>query len=175
MSDLKSASPALTFCSVLYRSELWDQSKLLIFIESLGIQNDFLFVHDHPSMNEYYSKEMAGELKRFFVFDSRPAPREDLIELKVRADQLERKYSALEKREFNLDIGIVTMEQMVLATGKPYSHRPYLGRGVYAELTYHWEKGAWKTFPWTYPDYANEAARSHFELVRSMLKEQLSP
>ncbi len=145
---------------------------MALLIET-GIHNDLYFSHQHNSMHEYYDKEMGEPLSRFFVGDMRLRSREDLVALKLKADVMEKKYCVNGARTFNFDPGYVAMEQMVLATGKPYSHRPYLGDGVYAELTYAWEGGQWRSFPWTYPDYADGRALEYFELLRQMLKGEI--
>jgi hypothetical protein len=43
---------------------------------------------------------------------------------------------------------------LILATGKGYSHRPYLRDGIYADLTLIFSDGTFRPLPWTYPDYA---------------------
>ena len=72
------------------------------------------------------------------------------------------------RRPVNLDPGYVEESKLVLASMKNFSHRIYLGRGVYAELTLMYRGGAWCAMPWTFPDFAsgrydaflNEARRS---------------
>jgi hypothetical protein len=58
----------------------------------------------------------------------------------------------------------------VLASCKDYSHRLYLGDGVYGELTLIFEHGAWRAMPWTYPDYRTEAYQAFFSRVRNDVK-----
>ncbi len=57
----------------------------------------------------------------------------------------------------------------MLATTKDHAHRIYLGRGIYAEVTLTFLKGAFEPMPWTYPDYRTEAYRRFFEQVRADL------
>ena len=66
----------------------------------------------------------------------------------------------------NIDPGYLLMERFVLATGKNYSHRIYIGQNIYADLTLTYEKGHFKTLPWTYPDYAGEPIQSFLNKVR---------
>ncbi len=61
----------------------------------------------------------------------------------------------------------------MLATGKNYLHRIYLGRGVYADLTLIYEKGGFQPLPWTYPDYASPEVRAVLALMRERLLDQL--
>ncbi len=177
MSSLGPATKAMPFVSILFQSKLWTEEQLIeLLTQRLQMSWDFTFVHKHPSMHEYYEKEMGEGLSRFFVVSYDLISREKLIDLKKVCDALEREYfqSSSMKRSFNLDPGIICLEQVVLATGKPYSHRPYLGDGVYAELNYAWEAGHWKSYPWTYPDYCDAHALEQFELMRVVLKNQLA-
>lgn len=178
MSELKASSQVYSFCSILYKESIWGNKEeaLIEMVGSLGISNDLLFFHDNDSMHSYYEKEMGAGLKRFFVFDTHLKGREALISQKIKADQLERDHfqeGQRQARSFNFDPGYISMEQMVLATGKPYSHRLYLGEGVYGELTYAWESGCWVPFKWAYPDYKDPRACEVFEQVRCMLANQL--
>ena len=174
MSDLTCASRVLPFCSILYQKSKLSQDELTSLLQvKIGLSCDYLFEHTHPSMHEYYEKEMGAGLGRFFVIAGEAIERSELVDLKIRCDALEKELSD-NGRSFNFDPGILALEQVVLATGKPYSHRPYLGRGVYAELTYAWEAGQWVPFKWTYPDYCDPKALEYFGLMRTVLKNQLS-
>jgi hypothetical protein len=62
----------------------------------------------------------------------------------------------------------------VLATGKNYSHRIYIGEGIYAELTLVFERGAFRPLPWTYPDYADRPLRDFLQRVRGQYAEDLN-
>jgi hypothetical protein len=54
----------------------------------------------------------------------------------------------------NLDPGYLTRERLVLATGKNYTHRIYLGGGIFGDLTLTYSRGGFKPLPWSYPDYS---------------------
>jgi hypothetical protein len=71
----------------------------------------------------------------------------------------------------NLDPGLLTEENFILATGKNYSHRVYLRDGVFADLTLVYRKGEYLPLPWTYPDYASPAIREFLAQVREELRE----
>jgi hypothetical protein len=70
----------------------------------------------------------------------------------------------------NLDPGLLTPENFILATGKNFSHRVYLGNGVFADLTLVYRNGGFHPLPWTYPDYASEEVRS---LLRDLRREHM--
>jgi hypothetical protein len=70
------------------------------------------------------------------------------------------------RREANIDPGYLLLERLVLATGKNFSHRIYVGRGIYADLTLIYQRGAYRALPWTYPDYAGAPLGRFLAAVR---------
>jgi len=50
----------------------------------------------------------------------------------------------------------MALEHVVLATTKGYSHRIYLGEGIFADLTLLYENGTYRPLQWTYPDYGGD-------------------
>jgi hypothetical protein len=66
----------------------------------------------------------------------------------------------------NIDPGYLLLERFVLATGKNYAHRIYIGQNIYADLTLTYAKGGFQTLPWTYPDYASPEIRDFLLQVR---------
>jgi hypothetical protein len=116
--------------------------------------------------------------RRVFSFE-RLIAQEQLAEIKCRTNSLETKLSTQGRRSVNIDPGYLLFERFVLATGKNYTHRIYIGRGIYADLTLIYQKGAYRPLPWTYPDYAAPQMGSFLVKVRQKygadLKAQLSP
>ena len=116
---------------------------------------------------EYYETEMGSPLfRRIFAFKNL-IKQSSLAEIKLATNNIEHKYSKNGKRIFNLDPGYMIKSRFVLATGKNYSHRIYIGKKIYADLTLIYTKGSFQTLPWTYPDYADKKMLSHLEIVRN--------
>ena len=65
------------------------------------------------------------------------------------------------------------MERLVLATGKNFAHRIYIGKCIYADLTLIYQKNGYQPLPWTYPDYAHGSIRHFLTLVRNKYMEDL--
>jgi len=61
----------------------------------------------------------------------------------------------------------------VLATTKNHAHRIYLTDGIYGEVTLHYRDGAFRGFPWTYPDYASPLYCALFKEIRDVYRQQL--
>ena len=115
----------------------------------------------------YYESEMGTPLFRRILVFERLIKQSALAQIKIITNDLELKYSKNDKRIVNLDPGYILRERFVLATGKNYSHRIYIGRGIYADLTLIYAKGRFQTLPWTYPDYAEQNMLTYLEQVRN--------
>jgi len=114
----------------------------------------------------YYEKEMGGPLFRRMLAFKQEIEQTDLPDIKLFTNSLEKACETAGNRRVNIDPGYLVHERFVLATGKNYTHRIYLGKGIYADLTLIYTKGSFQTLPWTYPDYAHENIRSFLERVR---------
>ena len=117
----------------------------------------------------YYAREMGDGLFRCHWCFEHPVPRGALAELKLTSNLLEAAVSEGGPRRVNLDPGLLTAESLVLATTKPYSHRIYLGKGIYAEVTLIRRRDGYEPMPWTYPDYRDERTLRFLEGVRSRM------
>ncbi|MCY3556505.1 MAG: DUF4416 family protein [Gemmatimonadetes bacterium] len=121
------------------------------------------------SFSSYYEREMgAGLVKQFLGFGPLVNP-EDLVEIKRACNDLEAglaRPDGLPGRGLNIDPGYVNGGQLVLATTKNYSHRIYIGKGIFGEVTLLYTRGEFTPLPWTYRDYRTEAALAFFTRVR---------
>ncbi len=121
----------------------------------------------------YYEKEMgSGLLRRFFVFKTLIG-QENLAEIKLETNAIENRFSADGRRQVNIDPGYLLMERLVLATGKNFAHRIYIGKCIYADLTLIYRKDGYQPLPWTYPDYAHDGVRRFLVLVRNKYMKDL--
>lgn len=152
MSKLKPPLPVKPFVSLLcsrpeYEAAVWEA-----LTRPFG-PPDLISGWLPFTQTEYYTPEMGPELQRrlaVFLHLMDPAA---LVTWKKVAQELEARLSLGGRRLINLDPGYLTRERLVLATGKNYTHRLYLGQGIYSEVTLIYQKGDWQSLPWTYPDY----------------------
>lgn len=104
----------------------------------------------------YYDDELGTPLWRRVLAFARLVPQDRLKEAKARTNALEDRLARPDgRRRVNLDPGLLTQERLVLATGKNFTHRIYLGDGIFGDLTLVFQAGSWQTLPWTFPDYAS--------------------
>ena len=114
----------------------------------------------------YYAAEMGAPLFRRMLAFKPLIKQTALTEAKITTNTLEQEYSSNGKRLVNIDPGYLLQERFVLATGKNFTHRIYIGRQIYADLTLIYTKGRFQTLPWTYPDYADGVMLSYLTRVR---------
>lgn len=121
----------------------------------------------------YYTREMGSPLYRRMFSFKRLIAQQDLAEIKLQTNRIERSYEQQGRRRVNIDPGYLLNERFVLATGKNFTHRIYLKDGIYADLTLIYQKGDFQTLPWTYPDYAAKDLTCYLKQVRLRYSDDL--
>ena len=114
----------------------------------------------------YYATEMGDTLHRRMLAFKRLVDQTSLAMAKLATNDVEKKYTEDGRRSVNIDPGYLLNERFVLATGKNYTHRIYIGSGIYADLTLVFQRGDYQSLPWTYPDYRSEPVISFLKQVR---------
>ncbi|MBF0468078.1 MAG: DUF4416 family protein [Desulfamplus sp.] len=122
---------------------------------------------------DYYYAEMGFPLFRRMVVFKDLIEQSDLAEVKEYTNMLEKSRETNGKRSLNIDPGYLLLSRFILATGKDYAHRIYIGRGIYADLTLMYKKGSFRTLEWTYPDYASDDISNFLEKVRAKYAQDL--
>lgn len=115
---------------------------------------------------DYYEPEMKAPLFRRMLTFKELVRQSALAEIKILTNEIESNYSRENKRRINIDPGYMLKERFVLATGKNFSHRIYIGKKIYADLALIYTKGDFKKLPWTYPDYSDQKMLSFLRQVR---------
>ncbi len=127
----------------------------------------------------YYEAEMGKNLwRRFTSFEKLITPA-SLPSIKFKTNKIEERYSREDGgRRINIDPGYISLGKLVLATTKEGPHRPYLAKGIYADLTLIYKEKGFRPLEWTYPDYASkevvELMNNLRERYRLQRKEGLS-
>ncbi len=124
------------------------------------------------TFTSYYHEEMGAPLQRIMVAFTKLIPRNSLPDVKNRTNIIEESLRINGRRTVNLDPGILSLENICLATTKPYSHRIYLDKGIWTEITLMFRKDSYESLAWTYPDYASRELIDIFNKLRSIYKER---
>jgi Domain of unknown function (DUF4416) len=129
--------------------------------------------------SDFYQEEMGPGILRKFIFFERLMDPGDLSEIKIKTTRIENSLAvqagSRARRRINLDPGYVTEAKVVLATTKDYSHRLYIGNGIYAEVTLRYgnKDRSFTPFDHTYLDYGSETYRTMFNKSRELLRTAL--
>ena len=174
MSTLKEPKPVYLFTGIIYKPG----SELVGCIEALKAElgeTDFESPELPFECTSYYEDEMGEGLKRRIICFEKLITRVRLRDIKVFTNSLEEEFSDEETRTINIDPGYIAQEHVILATGKGFAHRPYLGKGVYADLTMVYRGDEFETLEWTYPDYGTREMRELFKSLRAHYTGKLDP
>jgi hypothetical protein len=174
MGTILQHPPVKPICGILYDAESLLPDVFAALEDAFGPMD---FQSEALAFNhtDYYRTEMGDSLtRRFVAFETLMSP-EWLPEAKHRTNALERRFlNASGGRRVNLDIGYIAPAKLVLATTKDHGHRIYLANGIFAELEYWYQRGAFTPLAWTFPDYRQEAYRTIFTRIRERYLKQLA-
>jgi hypothetical protein len=123
--------------------------------------------------SSYYNRELGTPIFRRVVGFEALVTQDQLPEIKLWTNGVERRWTEHDRRSFNLDPGLLTHERLVLATGKNFTHRIYLHSGIWADLTLIYTRGRWQTLPWTFPDYAGSVLQDHLTRIRTLYAQKI--
>ena len=115
---------------------------------------------------DYYEKEMGTKLFRRIIVFQDLIEQESLAKIKNITNTIEKMYESDGNRSVNIDPGYMLPSRFILATGKDYTHRVYIGEKIYADLTLIFKNGDFQTLEWTYPDYAARDMKDFLLKVR---------
>jgi hypothetical protein len=129
--------------------------------------------------SDFYQDEMGPGILRKFIFFEHVMDPGDLSAVKIATTMIEKNLAVQAgncvRRRINLDPGYVTEAKVVLATTKDYSHRLYIGKGIYAEVTLRYgnKDRSFTPFDHTYLDYCSEPYITMFNKARELLRTAL--
>lgn len=155
MSRPSPAEPVKLIFS-LFAKEAGTINEAIEILSSSYGQPDFVSTVMPFDYTDYYSPEMGENLVRRFLAMEKLIGPEALPDIKLATNEIEEKLASDSQRRINIDPGYISKAHLILATGKSYTHRPYLRDGIYADLTLVYQGKKFCALPWTYPDYADE-------------------
>jgi len=129
------------------------------------------------TQTDYYKDELGPNALRQFVTIENLIDPGKLAQIKHDTNSLEQQLADSLKlslpRPVNLDPGFIEPSKLILASTKNFSHRIYIGNKMFAEVTLMYEKGSWRHFEFTFPDYRQSCYQDFLTKVRTRLMEQL--
>ena len=125
------------------------------------------------TQTDYYEPTMGLGLRKIFFTFQRPFDPGNIAEIKLQTNQWEQLYARQsnhsQPRPLNLDPGYLTLGKLVLASTKDHTHRIYLARGIFAEVTLYYRHGRWESHEWTFADYRRDDYQQFFSECRELL------
>ena len=122
------------------------------------------------TFTDYYEKEMGPNLIRQWVAFHDLVEAEQIVDFKKTTGSLEKRFLGLNgKRRVNIDPGLLSLHNLVLASTKGFAHRIYLRSGIYADLALIFQSGRFQPLPWTYPDYQTPVCQEFLMRCRKEL------
>ncbi|MBC7352253.1 MAG: DUF4416 family protein [Thermogutta sp.] len=129
------------------------------------------------SHTDYYTSTMGPDLKKVFFAPADLIDPGRLPAIKIQTNSWEAEYAELrlfpEPRPLNIDPGYLTLGKLVLASTKDFTHRIYLGLGIYGEVTLFYRHQRWQHHEWTFADYRQPEYHEFFNRCRDYLHERL--
>jgi hypothetical protein len=171
MGQIKKLFPVKLVIGFIFKEEN-TLNKAKFFLERRFGKIDFESQVLNFTHTDYYEKEFGLNLKRKFVSFKKLIPPQDLTKIKLITNQIENKLSKGGCRLINIDPGYLDLAKLILASTKDYSHRIYLNRGIYAEVTLFYQNKTFKPREWTYPDYKTDAYIDIFNQLRQIYIKQ---
>lgn len=156
---------------IMYSNKKILDDALKILIKKYGKITSMSKEYSFSKITKYYDAEMNGKvMKKLFVFDFiKP---DQIAEIKLFTNKIEEKFIKKGNRRINIDPGYFTITNIVLPTTKNFTHRIYMKKGIYVEMTVLFKKTGIETFEWTYPDFKTNLAKEFFWNERMKLLEE---
>jgi len=172
MTKIRQIDPVKLFVGIIYQQGISLPEIGAILSDRFGeidlVSSDMPFDY-----TDYYSAEMGtGLCKRLYSFEKLIDPI-DLSEAKLFTNEIEQKYLVEGKGIFNLDPGYLDLPKVVLASAKDFSHRIYIGKSIFAEITLSFVHNKYTFLPWTYSDYKTEGYLKFFYAMRNLYRTKL--
>lgn len=169
MKKSSPVEPSLLFVGTLYSNKehfITARAKLTELFGGIAMESPDI----NYSYSDYYRDELGWPITRRFLFFKNKTDPLTLPDIKLITNSLEEEMSADGRRKINIDPGYMTLSKVVLASTKNYSHRLYIGKGIFAEVTLVNVGGEYRPHLFTYRDYASDTVRALFGEARRLLR-----
>lgn len=155
---------------ILSSAEERRQELLDILEENFGEILEVSQTYDFP-YTDYYDEEMSGHPVRYLIMFRNLINPALLADIKIKTNGIEKTFANEKGRRINIDPGILTLHNFILATCKNRSHRIPLQNGVYGEVTLIYQDKDFQRLPWTYADYSCDEIKQSLREFRTEYKE----
>jgi len=114
------------------------------------------------NFSSHYEDEFGTNLKKTIIILDKNVNKNDLIEIKNKITEIEKKYSFDGKRKINIDPGYFNNKEVVLASFKGKRFKEDIGDGIFLHKVLEIENGDFKGFFHTFPDFNSKSVQEFF-------------
>ncbi len=168
--------PVKFFVTVLFSDEeklSEARDKLVLNFGEIDYESEkFVF-----NETNYYRDEMGDEIGRiFWSFRSLRVP-DFLVHMKRVCFEVEIELAVKDdlgiRRKVNIDPGYIDFHKVVLATFKGGGQKLYIGQGVWADIILMYERGKFRPFLRTFPDFQSGKYDQVLLAIRKIYRDDL--
>ncbi|MFQ6092177.1 MAG: DUF4416 family protein [bacterium] len=164
--------PVKLFIGVLYSDEQLLRRAKDLLQETYG-RIDYESQPFEFTQTDYYVPEMGRPIYRIFLCHEPLIRPNDIAQIKLQTNEIEDRLTFAGKRKVNLDPGYMDTCKAVLASAKYNGPKVYLDHGIWADLILYYEKGTFRPYPWSFPDFKTGRYTRPFLRIRELYKAQL--
>ena len=143
MGDVQHHQPVLLFFAIFSGDAAvlqWARDKIESRYGVIALASDLF----EFTQTDYYEASMGPLLKKQLIAVEKLVDPAELAEIKHQTNTWELEYADIDTvvsvdRPLNIDPGYLTLAKLVLATTKDRDHRIYIGKGMFAEVTLHFQ------------------------------------
>jgi hypothetical protein len=161
--------PVKLFVGALFSDEDFFEQAVELLVREYG-PVDYRSEPIPFDVTDYYQDEMGGPIQRIFLSFQELIDPGRLAEIKIKTNQIENQLAVEGRRKVNLDCGYMDVCKVVLASAKYNGQKIYMGQGIYADPTLHYEKGHFVPYPWSFPDFKTGQYEKIFLKIRDLYK-----
>jgi len=173
MAEAKIPKKAKLIAGIMWADEKARDAAIKKLTEKFGEIDSESEEYDFFQFTDYYKGEMGPKITKKIVSFKNLINREKLAAIKIFTNRLEEDVSGGKRRAVNIDAGYLTECNVVLASAKEMPHKPYIGKGVFADVVLRFRKGCYEAYDHTFPDHREGLVREYYKKAREIYRKQL--
>jgi hypothetical protein len=163
--------PVKLIIAALYSDDLLFRKAKQVCADRFG-RIDFESRPFEFDVTDYYFAEMGSPVFRAFISFEILIDPSQITHIKIKSNNIEDLFAVQGKRKVNLDAGYMDFDKLVLASAKYNWNKVYIGQGIWADITLHYEKGDFIPLPWGFPDFKSGKYNQELLKIRELYKLQ---
>lgn len=164
--------PAQFLVFILQPSDVWTDELIAILEEKWG---ELRHKGSWQAFDQthYYAPEMGQGLYRAVASFHKEIDPSDIVQIKLDSIALENEYRSESGRRFNLDVGYMDADKVVLPSCKKGPWKVYSGKGIWLDIVLHYAKGDFTGTPWAFEDFVRNPYQHDLRLIREKHRKSL--